>query len=37
MSAESMLNAGILLSSGLILLGLAWGFILLKIQNSQAQ
>jgi len=34
MTAESMLVNGAILSSGLILVGLAWGFLLLKIQGA---
>jgi len=35
MSAESMLFNGAILSSSLILIGLAWGFLLLKIQGGE--
>ena len=34
MSAESMMVNGAILSFGLILVGLAWGFLLLKIQGA---
>lgn len=34
MTAESMLGNGIILCSTLILFGLAWGFLLLKIQGK---
>ncbi|ELR96512.1 PetM family cytochrome b6-f complex subunit 7 [Gloeocapsa sp. PCC 73106] len=34
MSAESMLYTGGILSFTLILVGLAWGFLLLKIQGG---
>lgn len=37
MSAESMLSAGAILSFTLILVGLAWGFLLLKIQGGEAE
>lgn len=37
MSAESMLLTGAILCPTLILFGLAWGFLLLKIQGSQAE
>lgn len=37
MTAESMLFNGIILSTILILGGLAWGFLLLKIQGGEAE
>ena len=37
MSAESMLFYGTIASPLLILFGLAWGFLLLKIQGSQPE
>lgn len=35
MSAESMLYNGVILSIVLVLVGLAWGFLLLKIQGGE--
>lgn len=35
MSAESMLQNGIILSIVLTLVGLSWGFLLLKIQGGE--
>jgi cytochrome b6-f complex subunit 7 len=37
MSAESMLFNGAVLLTVLTLVGLAWGFILLKIQGGEAE
>ncbi len=37
MSAESMLFNGAILSSVLILVGLAWGFLILKIQGGETE
>ena len=37
MSTESMMFNGIILCSILILVGLAWGFVLLKIQGGEAE
>jgi cytochrome b6-f complex subunit 7 len=37
MSAESMMFNGAILSFTLILIGLAWGFLLLKIQGGEAE
>ncbi|MGK7952182.1 MAG: PetM family cytochrome b6-f complex subunit 7 [Xenococcaceae cyanobacterium] len=37
MSAESMLFNGIILANVLVLGGLAWGFLLLKIQGGEAE
>ena len=37
MSAESMLFNGIILSTVLVLVGLAWGFLILKIQGGEAE
>jgi cytochrome b6-f complex subunit 7 len=37
MSAESMLFNGVILSSVLVLVGLAWGFLLLKIQGGEPE
>ncbi|MDJ0633528.1 MAG: PetM family cytochrome b6-f complex subunit 7 [Xenococcaceae cyanobacterium] len=37
MSAESMLFNGIILSTVLVLAGLAWGFLILKIQGGEAE
>jgi cytochrome b6-f complex subunit 7 len=37
MTAESMLFNGAILSAVLILVGLAWGFLLLKIQGKGAE
>jgi cytochrome b6-f complex subunit 7 len=37
MTAESMLGAAFLMCSLLILVGLAWGFLLLKIQGGGAE
>jgi cytochrome b6-f complex subunit 7 len=37
MTAESMLLWGAILCPTLILFGLAWGFLMLKIQGSQAE
>ncbi len=37
MSAESMLFNGIVLSIILVLVGLAWGFLLLKIQGGEPE
>lgn len=34
MSAESMLSTGVVLAIGLTLFGMAWGFLLLKIQGE---
>lgn len=36
MSAESMLLVGAVLAPTLILFGLAWGFLLLRIQGGEA-
>ncbi|MFW6359456.1 MAG: PetM family cytochrome b6-f complex subunit 7 [Chroococcales cyanobacterium] len=35
MTAHDLMFNAALLSSGLILVGLAWGFLLLKIQGSE--
>jgi cytochrome b6-f complex subunit 7 len=35
MSAESMLVNGAFLLIGLTLLGLAWGFVIIKLQGSE--
>ena len=37
MSAESMLFNGAIACFSLILVGLAWGFLLLKIQGGEAE
>ena len=37
MSAESMLFNGIILATVLVLVGLAWGFLMLKIQGGEAE
>jgi cytochrome b6-f complex subunit 7 len=37
MSAESMLFNGVILSIVLTLVGLAWGFLLLKIQGGEPE
>jgi cytochrome b6-f complex subunit 7 len=37
MTAESMLFNGAIVSSVLVLVGLAWGFLLLKIQGGEAE
>jgi len=37
MTAESMLLVGAVICPAIILFGLAWGFLLLKIQGSQAE
>ena len=37
MSAESMLFNGAILCFTLILVGLAWGFLLLKIQGGETE
>jgi cytochrome b6-f complex subunit 7 len=37
MTAESMLFNGVILSIVLVLFGLAWGFLLLKIQGGEAE
>ena len=37
MSAESMLVNGFILSMVLVLVGLAWGFLILKIQGGEAE
>ena len=37
MSAESMLVNGMILCSVLVLVGLAWGFLLLKIQGGEPE
>ncbi|MGL5873996.1 MAG: cytochrome b6-f complex subunit PetM [Xenococcaceae cyanobacterium] len=37
MSAESMMFNGAILSIVLILVGLAWGFLILKIQGGEAE
>lgn len=37
MSAESMLFNGAILCIVLVLVGLAWGFLLLKIQGGEAE
>ncbi|WP_144867366.1 cytochrome b6-f complex subunit PetM [Hyella patelloides] len=37
MSAESMLFNGAILSAVLILVGLAWGFLILKIQGGEPE
>lgn len=37
MSAESLMFNAAILSSTLILVGLAWGFLLLKIQGGEAE
>lgn len=37
MTAESMLFNGAILVSVLVLIGLAWGFLLLKIQGKAAE
>ena len=37
MSAESMLFNGFILSMVLVLVGLAWGFLILKIQGGEAE
>jgi cytochrome b6-f complex subunit 7 len=37
MTAESMLFNGAILSIVLVLAGLAWGFLLLKIQGGEAE
>ncbi|MBR8831607.1 MAG: PetM family cytochrome b6-f complex subunit 7 [Chlorogloea purpurea SAG 13.99] len=37
MSAESMMFNGAIVSSVLVLVGLAWGFLLLKIQGGEAE
>ena len=37
MTAESMMLSGALLSTVLILVGLAWGFLLLKIQGGEPE
>jgi len=35
MSAESMLGNGIILAITVVMVGLAWGFLLLKIQGGE--
>ena len=35
MSAESMLSNGIILATVLVLVGLSWGFLILKIQGGE--
>ena len=37
MTAESMLFNGAILSVVLTLVGMAWGFLLVKIENSQSE
>lgn len=37
MSAESMLFYGAILSPILVLVGLAWGFLILKLQGGEAE
>ena len=37
MSAQSLMFNAAILSSTLILVGLAWGFLLLKIQGGEAE
>jgi cytochrome b6-f complex subunit 7 len=37
MTAESMLFTGPIVASVLVLVGLAWGFLLLKIQGGRAE
>ena len=37
MSAESMLNNGIIIAPIIVLVGLAWGFLILKIQGGEAE
>ncbi|MEA5537382.1 PetM family cytochrome b6-f complex subunit 7 [Crocosphaera sp. XPORK-15E] len=37
MTAESMMFNGAILLMVLVLLGLAWGFLLLKIQGGEAE
>jgi cytochrome b6-f complex subunit 7 len=37
MTAESMLFNGAIVSLVLVLVGLAWGFLLLKIQGGEAE
>ena len=37
MTAESMLFNGMILMMVLVLVGLAWGFLLLKIQGGEAE
>jgi cytochrome b6-f complex subunit 7 len=37
MTAESMLFTGAILCPTLILFGLAWGFLLLRIQGGEAE
>lgn len=37
MTAESMLQVGTFLLPVLVLFGLAWGFLLLKIQGGEAE
>lgn len=37
MTAESMLFNGAILSVVLTLVGMAWGFLLIKIENNQSE
>ena len=37
MTAESMMFNGPVLIAGLVLFGLAWGFVILKIQGGEAE
>lgn len=37
MSAESMLFYGAIISPVLVLLGLAWGFLILRLQGGEAE